>query len=198
MGTHSKYPNNAGIYKLTSTTNNKIYIGKSLCLNRRLNVYKNYKPNNRSRGYLKNTIMKYGWDSFKVEILECFDIKDKEQDNLYLLEREAYYIELFDSTNPDIGFNLCKYSNDATGRPRSDEVKEKMRIRMTGNTINNGRKMSEETKEKIRKGNLGKIVSEETREKMRISNTGKVNTPESIEKMKKVKLLMWENKRKLN
>ena len=170
--------------------NNKIYIGKSLQINRRLNVYKNYKPNGKVKGYLKNTILKYGWDSFKVEILESFNIKNKEIDNIYLLNQESHYIKLFNSIDPDIGFNICKYSTDATGTTRSKEVVEKIRKRMIGNTINKGRKMSEETKEKIRQGNLGKEVSDETKEKQRLGRLGKVHTLESIEKMKIAKSLM--------
>jgi len=196
MGIHSKYPNNAGIYKLTCTNNNKIYIGKSLSLNRRLNVYKNYKVHCRATGYLKNTILKYGWDSFKVEILENFDIQNKELDNQYLLDRESYYIELYDSTNPDIGFNVCKYSFDATGRTMPEDFKIKTGLRMRGNTINKGRVMSEEHKEKLRQSNLGKPTSEETKEKIRKGNIGRIHRPESIEKMRKAKTLMWEEKRK--
>lgn len=195
MGNHSKHPSNAGIYKLTCSTNNKIYIGKSLSLNRRLNVYKNYKEHCKANGYLKNTILKYGWNSFHVEILENFNVKDKESDNQYLLERESYYIDLYNSTNPDIGFNLCKYSSDGTGLTRSDEFKENSRLRMIGNTINKGREMSEEHKEKLRQVNLGKPTSEETKEKIRNGNLGKIHRPESIEKMRQAKRLMWQQKK---
>lgn len=52
-----------------------------------------------------------------------------------------------------------------TGRKHTPETIDKMRIAK--------RNMSEETKEKIRNANLGKVTSEETKEKLRIANTGR-------------------------
>jgi hypothetical protein len=48
-----------------------------------------------------------------------------------------------------------------------------------------GRKLTEETKQKIAKGNMGRVVSTETRNKIAISNTGKKRTPEQLATLSK-------------
>lgn len=180
MSDHLKYPKEAGIYKLTCVYNNKIYIGKAVNINKRLGEHKNCKR----VGYLQNAISKHGWDSFTVEILEIFDNFDKLKDNDTLLEREAYYIGVYDSTDVDKGYNLCKFSRDKTGLPHSEETKGRMRLKALGRTP------TEETKEKLRLANIGKKLSEETKEKMRvrmIGNTYAIGTIHSDETKEKIK-----------
>jgi group I intron endonuclease len=194
-----------GVYKLTCIDNGKIYIGKSVDIKNRLRLHKHSENKIIGNGYFQNAIKKYGWKSFKVEILETFDNFDKTKDNLKLLFREAYYIELFDSTNKLKGYNICKYSDDQTGIPvpderkekirisnigkkMSDENKEKLRIQMLGNTINLGRVQSEESKQKISISRIGKPRSEETKEKIRLSSKGRIVSEETKEKRRQTLL----------
>ena len=145
--------------------------------------------NRKGKLFIQNAIMKYGWESFTVEILEIFKNFDKLVDNPYLLNREAYFIELFNSTNRDRGHNLCAYSSDRTGIPLTDETKEKLR------RANLGKKHSKETKLKISKSHLGKVLTEKTKEKMR-----KPKSKEAIEKTRQANLgrpLSEEHKEKL-
>lgn len=165
-----KYTKEAGIYKLTCILNGKIYIGKGNIIFKRISYHKKSKGG----GYLQNSIAKYGWDSFTVEILEIFENFDKLKDNFNLLKREAYYIELFDTTNRDKGYNRCKFSNDNTGILWSEESKEKIRGRIT----------SDETKEKMRQANTGKTHSKDTKEKIRNARLGMKFSDETKEKMK--------------
>lgn len=80
------------IYKTTNTVNGKIYIGKEK------HNDKNYIGSGR---ILNNAIKKYGKEVFVKEILEecSLDIID---------ERECYWINHYDSTNWDIGYNITK------------------------------------------------------------------------------------------
>jgi len=65
-----------------------------------------------------------------------------------------------------------------------------------------GKKASNETKEKMSKSRVGKSTgkrSPETREKMRLAHLGKKrkpHSPEVKEKLKQLKLVYWENKKK--
>lgn len=185
MSNHSKYPNLAGIYKLMCINNGKIYIGKAINIRQRINSHKCSGNKSTSKWYLQNAIIKHGWDSFTVEILETVENFDKLKDNDSLLERESSYIKLFDSTNPDKGYNRCKYSKDNTGRVLTEEHKEKIR------QANLGKKRSEESK-----ANMRKPKSEDYKEKMRLrthSEESKANmrTPKSDEhkeNMRKVQL----------
>jgi len=180
METNIKYPKAAGIYKLTCVHGGKIYIGKTVDLRRRLSYHKNcgkYATN----GYLQRAIIKHGWDSFTVEILEIVDNFNKLLDNDGLLKREAYYIELFDSTNEIKGYNLCKSSTDRTGHKCSAETREKMRQAQLG------KKLSEEHKEKMRQSRLGIPRSQEDREKISRGQTGKKFSEERKQKLRKPK-----------
>lgn len=189
-----KVPNKAGIYKLTCRDNSKIYIGKSVNLYKRLNSYKNYYRQHACGGLIQKALIKYGWDSFIVEILEVFENFDKSTDNVLLLEKETYYIELFDSTNTDKGYNICKYSTDTTGIPLSEEHKENIRQSKLG------KKLSEETKDRIRQGKLENPMSDESREKLRQLYLGKSlsdDHKEKIRQSKSGKVLSEETKEKI-
>jgi group I intron endonuclease len=181
----SEYIKAAGIYKLTCLNNGKIYIGKSIDLSRRLNYHKNTSKKNNGLYYLQNAIIKHGWDSFRVEILETIEDFDKIKDNTRLLERESFYIKLFESTEKTKGYNRCEYSNDVTGRILSEEHKEKIRISSLG------RKFSEETRKKISLKSKGRVLSSETKEKMSKSKLG-------IPSHKKGKSLSLETKEKIS
>jgi group I intron endonuclease len=177
MGRYSKYTTEAGIYKLTCEVNDKIYIGKAVNLRRRINSHKFVSKD----GYFQRAITKHGWDSFKVEILETFDNFDKLKDNNSLLERESHYIRLFDSTNVDKGYNVCKYSTDRTGIPMSTQTKEKISISKLGKV------KSEETKNRMRTSRLGTQHSDETKEKIRQARLGTKHSTETKEKLKQRK-----------
>lgn len=193
MGANFKYPKAAGIYKLTCANNGKIYIGKSINIKKRLGEHRRAKG-----GYhLHNAISKHGWDSFNVEILEIFKIFDKLKDNNTLLEIEADYIKLFDSTDPSKGYNLCKYSTDSTGRIASRETREKMSKAKLGNTIWLGKTHSEESKEKVRQANLGKSGFKHSQisiEKMKLSKLGKNHSDQTKLKISRSKKGSKHNK----
>jgi len=178
-------PKKAGIYKLTCEKNGKIYIGKSVNLYYRLSNHKSCEKKSKGRSYLENAVIKYGWSSFNVEILEIMDNFDKMTDNDNILKKESYYIELFNATNASKGYNLCKYSTDRTGVRHSEDFKKNMSLRQTG------RKLSDETKEKIRQSRLGKSGTphtEEHKERMRQLNLGRKMLPEDVEKLRQARL----------
>jgi group I intron endonuclease len=176
----SKYPNKAGIYKLTCVINNKIYIGKSINLSKRIYYHKGCdKRGSINNGHLQRAIIKYGWNTFVVEILEVFDNFNKLKDNDFLLKRESYYINLYESTDISKGYNTCAFSTDRTGIPHSEETRAKIGI------ANLGRKISPETREKMRQSKLGKKLSKEHIEKIKLANTGKKRSEEFKEKASK-------------
>ena len=82
------------IYKATSKTTGKVYIGQSCqSLDKRMNQHlsramTNYDPNN----HFHNAIRKYGFSDFSFEIIE-----DNIIDNETLNEREKYWIEQYNS-----------------------------------------------------------------------------------------------------
>ena len=153
---------NAGIYKLTCKNNGKIYFGKSVNMYKRFLHYKSGEKKRHQRSYLEKAIVYHGWESFDVEIVEIYENFDKHKDNDALLDKESFYIKKYNTTNSDIGYNLCEYSRDCTGKQLTEEHKQKLR------ELRKGKKMPPEVVERIR-----------------LKNIGRKNTPETILKMKK-------------
>ena len=121
------------IYIHINTINQKVYIGQT-----KLQPYSKRwgKNGNYYKGcpYFWSAIQKYGWDNFEHNILE---------DNLSLEEanqKEKYYIQKYNSTNPNFGYNIFEGGYNHT---MSNQTKEKI-----SNTLK-GIKRSEETKRKI-------------------------------------------------
>lgn len=89
------------IYKWTNIQNNKIYIGKSVDVARRLRNYRDEVKNNKQRPII-SAIRKYGFENFKFEIIEnCDQLTDEE-----ILEREQYWINFYNSKDRDLGYNI--------------------------------------------------------------------------------------------
>lgn len=88
--------------------NSKIYIGSTYNINNRIKQHR-YSVNNGARTCPKfyNYIEKYGWDNFKLGILEYINIyelniKDKYEIKRVILDREQYYLDIL---NPSLNIN---------------------------------------------------------------------------------------------
>ena len=83
------------IYKTTNLKNGKIYIGqhKGTCFD--CNYYG-------SGTWFKKVFLANGKENFKCELIEaCTSLEE-------LNMREVYWIEYYQSRNPDVGYNLAK------------------------------------------------------------------------------------------
>ena len=74
-----------GIYKIISPTN-KPYIGQSINIKKRFGQYKRFDCKNQNKLY--NSLVKYGWDAHKKDILEECSIEQ-------LNERETYWKQYY-------------------------------------------------------------------------------------------------------
>lgn len=183
--THLK--NVAGIYKITTKTNNKSYIGSSVNLYQRLQRHKRDLLNQKHCNiYLQRVFDKYGIDEFVYEILEQVDIN-----TIYI--REQYYINLYDTANHDIGYNLCPVAGSRLGSRHSSSTLEKL------SKARQNYQHSDETKQKISDANKGKTLTLEQKQKLSLSLKqhylenpnhflGKTHTEDTLEKMREAKL----------
>lgn len=90
----------SGIYMITCSANNKIYIGSAVNLKIRWKRHRNELINNKHVNViLQNAFNKYGLESFSFEIIEIVD------DGTNLFEREQHYL---DTLKPfgKYGFNI--------------------------------------------------------------------------------------------
>lgn len=120
-----------------------------------------------------NAIQNYGWDNFKHVILcSC-----SSQENADFLEQ--WFIQKYDTTNRDRGYNLTKGGGGSAGRKMSDKCKAAISASNSKEglwTDERRRKVSETLKRKYASGEITRApISEETREKQRIAHLGARN-----------------------
>lgn len=105
-----------GIYKITNKINNKIYIGQSINLNRRKYDHFDREIQN-FHGIIDKEIREIGKENFSWEIIkEC----DKEELNYY----ENYYIDLYDSSNPEKGYNIRQINTNSFDNNQGKKIIE--------------------------------------------------------------------------
>jgi group I intron endonuclease len=157
-----------GIYKISLKGSNKVYIGLTNNFAQRKNEHiKALKGNKHFNIHLQRAFVKYGEESFLMELLEECDLCD-------LNEREKYYILKFNSFND--GFNLT------TGGERfsiSDDVKKRISEKHKGKVV------KESTRQKLREINIGKKMTQEVKDKISFLNKNRILTYEQREKISK-------------
>lgn len=164
-----------GIYKIKNLLNNKIYIGQSIDINKRLWEHKRKVIKNNCKYPLYKSIRKYGTENFEFIIIELVT------DYLKLDEREQYWMDYYKSYNKEYGYNLSPTSGGSnTGFKQSEETKKKMA------EARKGFKHSKESKEKMsisKKGKKIKPMSEKTKKKLAVFRLGKKLSHESKQKV---------------
>lgn len=135
-----------GIYSITNTINGKRYIGKSINIERRTADHRRsltkINPDKRQiNRHLRNSVVKYGWDSFKIEVLQSFGTVDENK----ISDAELFWIAYYGTTDPSYGYN--RRLDSATKMIVHESTKELCRINATGESNPNyGNHWSDEQK----------------------------------------------------
>lgn len=162
----------SGIYRWVHKESGKSYIGSSMNLSKRLGHYFSYgiisSPRYKMR--IHKALLKYGYASFSLEILEYCSIDQ-------LLIREQYYFGVF---NPE--YNILKVAGSASGYKHSEAAKILISL------ANKNKIVAESTRDLKRELLLGKTWYSERVDKMRLANPlrkpvilTKVETGETLE-----------------
>lgn len=178
-------PEISGIYKFTNKLKNKVYIGQTNNLKKRISEH--LKDYIKGDSYFYRSIKHHGIENFEVEILIQGKFSKTE-----LNQMEISFIRLFKSNNPTYGYNMTIGGDGISGFKHTEESKEKIKKTSLGRkqssesikkTVESRKwyKHSNETKEKIRNKHLGKKQSEETKEKLK----GRIVSQETREKLSK-------------
>ena len=182
--------NVSGIYGILNRKNNKIYIGQSVNVKKRLENHKSQLVHNKHfNNHLQNSVNKYGINSFEFILLKHCKIQ-------YLNRFEKLFIKKYKSANPMYGYNL--EDGGTVNHKVSDETKRKISKANSGEnhplfgkhqSIETRKKLSESHKQigKNHNGELnpfyGKNHSEETKKKLSDVRKGKSLPNSTIKKM---------------
>lgn len=135
------------IYKITNPKG-KIYIGCTIDFKRRLSEYRRLGIVGQTKLY--NSLIKYGYDNHKFEIIE--ECNDK-----ILHEREIYFIKYYDCIEEGLNIRLGNRTGALT-----EDTKKKISKALKGRKVTwdskgpKGYKYTEEQKQKMRKPRINK------------------------------------------
>lgn len=135
---------NAGVYKITNSTNDKCYVGSSKNISGRWNDHKKaLRKGSHHSILLQRAWNKYGESSFVFEIIEKTLLLEQ------LVVREQYYKDLYKSYDRKHGYDICPIAGNTLGTTLTSEHKAKLSL------AHKGLKHSEETKAKIARASKG-------------------------------------------
>lgn len=135
----------SGIYLIKNKINNKIYVGQSIDVKKRIGAHLSYlRGNKHNNPYLQKAFNKYGEDNFEFVVLEFCKIDE-------LDEKEIHYIEKYNSLDYNVGYNL------EGGGNLGKVISEVTRLKKCGpNNPMYGKRASLETKSKMVQSSRGK------------------------------------------
>lgn len=167
----ARAPDLPGVYKFTNKINGKVYIGKAVNLRIRLNNHWSREES----GYFYRAKKKYGLDNFQFSIIEVYPARTPLIEEL-ILKREAFWIKIYDATDRNKGYNICKEGTNTAGRAVSEKTKIAVAL------ANKKRIWTPEARKKLSEKGKKENLSEETRYKMGSSVRGKKISKETIAK----------------
>jgi group I intron endonuclease len=155
------------VYCFINKQNNKLYFGETVKsdFNERFNEHRS-KASKGIVNYFYNAIRKYSWDGFDKIIVYQTDIYDKTEENKKLLNnivnsKEKEFIKQFNTDNHKFGYNLTKGGDGIVGYKFSEEARQKLSERTSGEKHWNYGNFNNKTSQPILQYNLNKNLIKE-------------------------------------
>ena len=117
----------SGIYKITNLKNSKCYIGQSTHLRHRISDYIHIHERDGMTHPIARAIKKDGTDNFKFEVI-CYCDPDK------LSDMELFYINKFNTTDPEFGYNQIRHTAGANKETQVKMSESHIGLKETSNT----------------------------------------------------------------
>ena len=173
------------VYLITNTVNGKKYVGQTARpLGQRIREHEH------SEYPIGKAMRKYGRDKFTVEILA--EGKTIEE----LCELERLYISVYNTTDPEYGYNLTEGGEHIAGWHHTEQARANISAALAGKPF------TEEHKEALRQANLGtnnpmygKHLTDEHKAKLSAALSGSNNPLYGIPRSDEVKQKISDTKR---
>ena len=168
----------SGIYMIVNKINEKRYVGSAENFNKRWEHHLSLFRTGKHTKFFQNAFNKYGGENFVFIIIE------EVEDLIQLVPREQTWLDFYKSYLPENGYNISPTAGSSLGRKLSEETKQKI------SSSKKGKHHTEETKKKIglaKKGKnhpmWGKHHSEEAKRKIGLVHKGVKRSEETKRKM---------------
>lgn len=165
------------IYVITNKINGKVYIGQTTQdIESR---FKQHCSDSSCCVYLKNAISKYGKENFTIQIVEIVDSTELAN------QKEIDYINMYKSTDSNIGYNLKAGGNNAE---LTKEIKQKIsnKIKLKYQDEQFRQKMSNIKKNTWKKERYKKLKKQQSKDMW--------ENPQHKQNMKRIMLDKWTEK----
>ena len=195
-----------GVYAIINKTNLKIYVGSTK------NFYGRFYVHRRKlrSGVHSSAHLQHSWNTGKYEFE--FKILERVDDLKMLFLREQYYMDLYKSCGPELGYNtvtVAGYYAGGRGLARDKKMSKETRIKMSKALTDNWAKMSEEGKNLVSLRFKGRVRSSEERDsisrghklrhlKLVEAGVSRKLSPEVCKQRSETAKLVWARKRELN
>lgn len=130
LSTRKLQARTTGVYFIRCTTNGRVYVGSAAsCMHQR---WYNHARDLRRRKHhsilLQRAWDKYGETAFVFGVLELCDPSD-------CVAREQFHIDSLQSSNPNLGFNICPKAGSSLGIKHTPETCQKNRMARLGRKL---------------------------------------------------------------
>jgi len=174
-----------GVYLIHNSVRSKNYVGSAaISIKGRLSNHVScLRGGYHGNDYLQKAWNKYGEEAFEFYVLELCEPEK-------CVEREQQWIDYYEASNRDLGYNISPTAGNTLGVKHSKETRARVRaavlarrteisLNMMGNKNSKGNinGVSQETRDKIANTLRGRKLSDETRAKLK-------KTPEQLEVMR--------------
>lgn len=150
----------SGIYGIFNIEAGKVYIGSAVNISRRYREHlKKLRKGEHHSPHLQRAWNRDGPGAFMLKALRYVE---REQ----LLSAEQELIDFFQAAWDEAGYNICPSAGSSLGRKVSDETREKIAA------AHRGKRLSDAHKAAIGAGSRGRKKPEETIKKMRAAQQG--------------------------
>lgn len=172
-----KLKNKTGIYKISNTINDRIYIGSAVDLYNRFHLHKSDLNKNKHHSKtLQRFVNKYGFENLVFSLIEACIKSD-------LLKKEQYWL---DTLSPF--YNNCKIAGSQLGVIRSAEIRLRASKRMKGSYPTHfiGKNHTPEARRKISESAKNRGLHINFINASIIANTGRKQPQSEIDKRAKI------------